>query len=102
MDGLAGRMIRMFCSYSIEFKDSDVLTHDWCTVIPYLELAYKTSIHSSTGKKPTILEKGCNPRLPYATLKKELVDLHSTERRSFKIILERARNNANRCMQESF
>ncbi|MBW0589984.1 hypothetical protein O181_129699 [Austropuccinia psidii MF-1] len=48
-DGLAERMIqtlediiRRFCAYGLEFKDSDVFTHDWCTLIPALELAYKT------------------------------------------------------------
>ncbi|MBW0555102.1 hypothetical protein O181_094817 [Austropuccinia psidii MF-1] len=51
-DGLAERMIqiledmiRRLCAYGLEFKDSDGFTHDWCTLIPALELAYKTSIH---------------------------------------------------------
>ncbi|MBW0541903.1 hypothetical protein O181_081618 [Austropuccinia psidii MF-1] len=35
-------MIRRFCAYGIEFKDSDGFTHDWCTLITALELAYKT------------------------------------------------------------
>ncbi|MBW0560145.1 hypothetical protein O181_099860 [Austropuccinia psidii MF-1] len=58
-DGLAERMIqtleeiiRRFCAYGLEFKDSDGFTHDWCTLIPALELAYKTSIHASTGNTP--------------------------------------------------
>ncbi|MBW0565806.1 hypothetical protein O181_105521 [Austropuccinia psidii MF-1] len=48
-NGLAERMIqttenmiRRFCGYGLEFKDSDGFTHDWCTLIPALELAYKT------------------------------------------------------------
>ncbi|MBW0567119.1 hypothetical protein O181_106834 [Austropuccinia psidii MF-1] len=41
-------MIRRFCAYGLELKDSDGFTHDWCTLIPALELEYKTSIHSST------------------------------------------------------
>ncbi|MBW0554279.1 hypothetical protein O181_093994 [Austropuccinia psidii MF-1] len=63
-DGLAERiiqtlqdMIRRFCDYELEFEDSDGFTHYWGTLIPSLELAYKTSIHSSTGKTPAILEK---------------------------------------------
>ncbi|MBW0493455.1 hypothetical protein O181_033170 [Austropuccinia psidii MF-1] len=55
-DGLAERMIktldemiRRFCSYGLGFKDSDGFTHDWCTLITSLELAYKTSVNSSTG-----------------------------------------------------
>ncbi|MBW0589294.1 hypothetical protein O181_129009 [Austropuccinia psidii MF-1] len=71
-----------------------------CTLIPALELAYKTSINSSTEKTPAILEKGWNPRLPYDTLKKELVDIHPTAS-SFKLMLDKARHHANRCMQDS-
>ncbi|MBW0543701.1 hypothetical protein O181_083416 [Austropuccinia psidii MF-1] len=43
-------MIRRFCAYGLEAKYSDGFTHDLCTLIPALELAYKTSIHSSTEK----------------------------------------------------
>ncbi|MBW0536901.1 hypothetical protein O181_076616 [Austropuccinia psidii MF-1] len=27
-------MIRRFCAYSLELKESDGFTHDWCTIIP--------------------------------------------------------------------
>ncbi|MBW0530789.1 hypothetical protein O181_070504 [Austropuccinia psidii MF-1] len=63
-------MIRRFCAYRLEFKYSDSFTHDWCTLIPALELAYETKIHSTTGKTPAMLEKGWNPILPYDTSKK--------------------------------
>ncbi|MBW0540768.1 hypothetical protein O181_080483 [Austropuccinia psidii MF-1] len=40
-DGLAERMIqtledmiRRFCAYGLELKDSDGVTHNWCTLIP--------------------------------------------------------------------
>ncbi|MBW0545557.1 hypothetical protein O181_085272 [Austropuccinia psidii MF-1] len=94
-------MIRRFCAYGLEFKCSDGFTHDWCTLIPALELAYKTSIHYSTGKTPIMLEKGWNPRLPYDTLKKDLVDINPTAI-SFKLVLDKARHHANRFMQNSF
>ncbi|MBW0574435.1 hypothetical protein O181_114150 [Austropuccinia psidii MF-1] len=62
-DGLAERMIqtledmvRIFCACRLEFKDCDGFTHDWCTILPALELAYKISIHASTNFKG-ILEK---------------------------------------------
>ncbi|MBW0520852.1 hypothetical protein O181_060567 [Austropuccinia psidii MF-1] len=45
-------MIRRFCADGLEFKDSDGFTHDWCTLMPKFELAYKTAIHASTGKTP--------------------------------------------------
>ncbi|MBW0547637.1 hypothetical protein O181_087352 [Austropuccinia psidii MF-1] len=48
-----------------------------------------------------MLEKGWNPRLPYNTLKKDLIDIHKTASR-FKLILDKARNHANRYMQDSF
>ncbi|MBW0542274.1 hypothetical protein O181_081989 [Austropuccinia psidii MF-1] len=70
--------IERFCAYGLEFKDSDGFTHDWCTLIHALELAYKTSVHSSTGQTPAMLEKGWNPRLPADTLKKDLIEIHPT------------------------
>ncbi|MBW0528109.1 hypothetical protein O181_067824 [Austropuccinia psidii MF-1] len=82
-DGLAERMIqiledmiRIFCAYGLELKDSDVFTHDWCKLITTLKLDYKTSINASTGKTPAMLEKGWNPKPPVDTLKKDLVDIH--------------------------
>ncbi|MBW0505552.1 hypothetical protein O181_045267 [Austropuccinia psidii MF-1] len=48
-----------------------------------------------------MLEKGWNPRLPYDTLKKDLVDIHPTAI-SFKMMLKKAKNHSNRCMQDSF
>ncbi|MBW0536847.1 hypothetical protein O181_076562 [Austropuccinia psidii MF-1] len=107
-DGLAERMIqtlediiRRFCAYWLEFKDSDEFTHNLCTLIPALGLAYKTSTHSSAGKTPAMLEKGWNPRIPYDTLKKYLVDIHPTAS-SFKLMISKARNHAKRCMHDSF
>ncbi|MBW0584577.1 hypothetical protein O181_124292 [Austropuccinia psidii MF-1] len=47
-----------------------------------------------------MLEKGWNPRIPYDTLKKDLVDIHLTEG-SFKIMLDKARHHENRFMQHS-
>ncbi|MBW0556474.1 hypothetical protein O181_096189 [Austropuccinia psidii MF-1] len=48
-DGLAEKMIqaledmiRRFYAYGLGLKDLDGFTHDWCTLIPALELAYKT------------------------------------------------------------
>ncbi|MBW0567785.1 hypothetical protein O181_107500 [Austropuccinia psidii MF-1] len=94
-DGLAERMIqtledmiRRVCAYGLELKDSDGFTHDWCTLIPALELAYKTSIHASTGKTPAMLEKGWNPKLPVDILKKYLVNTNPTAS-SFKLLLDK-------------
>ncbi|MBW0515723.1 hypothetical protein O181_055438 [Austropuccinia psidii MF-1] len=63
-DGLSERMIETLedmviriCAYGLEFKYCDVFIHDKCTLLPALELAYKTSIHASTNQTPAILEK---------------------------------------------
>ncbi|MBW0572450.1 hypothetical protein O181_112165 [Austropuccinia psidii MF-1] len=63
-DGLAERMmqtledmVRRFCAYGLEFKVFDGFTHDWCTLLPELGFAHKTSIHASTNQTPAILEK---------------------------------------------
>ncbi|MBW0518199.1 hypothetical protein O181_057914 [Austropuccinia psidii MF-1] len=99
-DGLAERMmqtledmVRRVCAYGLELKDCDGFTHDWCTRLPALELAYKTSIHASTNQTPAILEKGWNPKLPQDSLRKDVVEIHPTAV-SFKQILERGRKHA--------
>ncbi|MBW0505965.1 hypothetical protein O181_045680 [Austropuccinia psidii MF-1] len=48
-----------------------------------------------------MLEKGLNPRHFYDTIKKDLVYIHPTAS-TLKIILDKVRNNATRCMQVSF
>ncbi|MBW0562477.1 hypothetical protein O181_102192 [Austropuccinia psidii MF-1] len=93
-------MIETFCAYGLELKDSDGFTHDWCTLIPALELAYKTSLHASTGKTPVMLEKGWNPKLPIDTLKKDLVDINPDASR-FKLFLDKVRNNADQSTNDA-
>ncbi|MBW0548693.1 hypothetical protein O181_088408 [Austropuccinia psidii MF-1] len=107
-DGLAERMIQIFedmvrgfCAYGLEFKDCDGFTHDWCTLFPALELAYKTSIHSSINKTHAILEKGWNPKLPQNSLRKELLEIHPTAA-SFKGMLDKSRKHEIRFIEDSF
>ncbi|MBW0493332.1 hypothetical protein O181_033047 [Austropuccinia psidii MF-1] len=107
-DGLAERMsqaledmIRRFWANGLEFKDSDGFTHDWCTLIPALELAYKTSVHSSTGHTPAMLEKGWNPRLPADTPRKDFIEIHPTAS-SFKKMLVKVKHNAKKSMNDTF
>ncbi|MBW0564357.1 hypothetical protein O181_104072 [Austropuccinia psidii MF-1] len=66
-----------------------------------MELAYKTSVHSSTGKTPAILEKGWNPRLPAETLRKDLVYIHPTPSR-FKMMLNKVKQHAKQILNDSF
>ncbi|MBW0547967.1 hypothetical protein O181_087682 [Austropuccinia psidii MF-1] len=92
-------IIRGFCAYGLEFKDSDSFTHDWFTLIPALKLAYKTSVHYSTGQTPAMLEKEWNPRLPTDTLRKYLIEIHPTAS-SFKIMLDKVKHHAKRSMND--
>ncbi|MBW0482070.1 hypothetical protein O181_021785 [Austropuccinia psidii MF-1] len=107
-DGLAERMIqtledmvRTFCAYGLELKGSNGFTNNWCTLLPALELEYKISIDAGTNETPAILEKGCNPRLPQDSLRKDLVEIHPTAA-SFKGLLNKARKQEIRCMEDSF
>ncbi|MBW0532323.1 hypothetical protein O181_072038 [Austropuccinia psidii MF-1] len=94
-------MVRRFCAYGLEFKYCDGFTHYWCTFLPALELEYKTSIHASTNQTPASLEKGWKPKSPQDSLRKELVEIHSTTS-NFKLMLEKARKNSVRFMEDSF
>ncbi|MBW0557448.1 hypothetical protein O181_097163 [Austropuccinia psidii MF-1] len=106
-DRLAERMIqtlediiRIFCAYGLEFKDSDGLNHYWCTLILPLELEYKTSVNSSTEKTPDMLEKGWNPRLPADTLRKDFIKIHPTAS-SFKVRLDKVKHNAKQSINDA-
>ncbi|MBW0568808.1 hypothetical protein O181_108523 [Austropuccinia psidii MF-1] len=90
-----------FFAYGLELQDSDGFTHDWYTLIPELELAYKTSIHASTGKTPAMLEKGWNPKLQVDTLKKYLVDIHPNSSRS-KFLLDEVSHHENKSITDYF
>ncbi|MBW0490296.1 hypothetical protein O181_030011 [Austropuccinia psidii MF-1] len=64
-DGLASRMIqkmediiRRFYAYGMEYKYRESYTHDWATLLPAVQLAYNRSQHSTTGKSPSLVEKG--------------------------------------------
>ncbi|MBW0479311.1 hypothetical protein O181_019026 [Austropuccinia psidii MF-1] len=94
-------MIKRFCAYGLQFKDSDGFTHDWFTLVPALELAYKTDVHYSTGQTPAILEKGWNPRLPEDTLRKDLIYIHPTASSS-NIMLDKVKHNAKQSMNDTF
>ncbi|MBW0572704.1 hypothetical protein O181_112419 [Austropuccinia psidii MF-1] len=84
-NGLAERMIqtmediiRRFCEYGMEYNDHEGYTHDWVTLIPAVQLAYNTSQNSTTGKSPSLVEKGWTPLLPVDHLKKNLLTIYPT------------------------
>ncbi|MBW0469190.1 hypothetical protein O181_008905 [Austropuccinia psidii MF-1] len=94
-------MIRRFCAYGLEFKDSDGFTHDLCTLIPALALEYKKSVHFSTGQTPSMLEKGWNPRLPTDRLRKDLIDIHPPAS-NFKTMLYKVKHHAKESIDDAF
>ncbi|MBW0566440.1 hypothetical protein O181_106155 [Austropuccinia psidii MF-1] len=84
-NGLAERIIqtmediiRSSFSYGMEYKDHEGYTHNWVTLLPEVQLAYNTSQHSTTGKFPSLVEKGWNPLFPVNHLKKNLLNIHLT------------------------
>ncbi|MBW0474681.1 hypothetical protein O181_014396 [Austropuccinia psidii MF-1] len=91
----------MFFVYSLELKDCDGFTHDLFTLIPALELEYRTSIQVSTNQTPAIPEKGWNPRLPQDSLRKDLVKIQPIAS-IFKGMLDKARKHLERFMEDSF
>ncbi|MBW0475436.1 hypothetical protein O181_015151 [Austropuccinia psidii MF-1] len=107
-DGLAERMIqdlgdrvRIFCEYGLYLKYCYVFTHYCCNLLAVLALAYKTSIPESTNQNCSILEDGWTPRLPHYSFMKYFFNINFTPS-SFKVILDKARKHAIRCMEGSF
>ncbi|MBW0514184.1 hypothetical protein O181_053899 [Austropuccinia psidii MF-1] len=106
-DGLAERMIqtmedilRRFCAYGMEYEDHEGYTHDWVTLLPSVQLAYNTSQHSTTGKTPSLLEKGWNPQLPVDHLKKNPLTIYPTAK-DFLKMWKRAFDTASKCIPEA-
>ncbi|MBW0523849.1 hypothetical protein O181_063564 [Austropuccinia psidii MF-1] len=95
------KMIRRFCAYGLELKDSGGFTHDWYTLIPASEFEYKESVHSSTARTPAMLEKVWNPRIPTEQLRKDLIDIHPTNDH-FKMILDKVKHHAKISMDDAF
>ncbi|MBW0463918.1 hypothetical protein O181_003633 [Austropuccinia psidii MF-1] len=106
-DGLAERMIqtmedtlKRFCEYCMEYKDHEGYSHDWVTLLPEVQLAYNTSQHSTTGKSPSLVEKGWNPLLPVDHFKKSLPTIHPTAK-DFDDMWKKACDTAAKCIAEA-
>ncbi|MBW0462045.1 hypothetical protein O181_001760 [Austropuccinia psidii MF-1] len=107
IDGLAERMIHTmediisrFCAYGMEYKDHEGYAHDWVTLLPTGQLAYNISKHSTTGKSPSLVEKGWNLLLPVDHLKKNLLTIHQTAK-DFHDMGKRAYDKAAKLIAES-
>ncbi|MBW0580766.1 hypothetical protein O181_120481 [Austropuccinia psidii MF-1] len=88
-------ILRRFCAYGMEYKD-----HEWVTILPAVQLANNTSQHSTTGKTPSLVEKGWNLPLPVDHLKKNLLALHPTAK-DFHDMWNKACDTASKCIAEA-
>ncbi|MBW0558526.1 hypothetical protein O181_098241 [Austropuccinia psidii MF-1] len=78
-------------------KDTPII---WVTLLPVVQLAYNKSQHSTTGKSPSLVEKGCNPLLPVDHLKKNLLNIHPTAK-YFHEMWKRECDTASKCIAEA-
>ncbi|MBW0462878.1 hypothetical protein O181_002593 [Austropuccinia psidii MF-1] len=106
-DGLAERMIqtmedilRRLCEHGMEYKDHKGYNYDWVTLLPPVQPAYNTSQHSTTGKSPSLVEKGWHPLLPVVHLKKDLLNIHATAK-DLHEMWKRACDTASKCIAET-
>ncbi|MBW0465122.1 hypothetical protein O181_004837 [Austropuccinia psidii MF-1] len=106
-DGLAERMIqttkdiiKRFYAYGMEYMEHEGYTHDWVTLLAEVRLAYNTSQHSTTGKSPSLVERGWNPLLPVDHLKKNLLNIHPKAKDSHDM-WKRACDTADKCIAEA-
>ncbi|MBW0497365.1 hypothetical protein O181_037080 [Austropuccinia psidii MF-1] len=93
-------IIRKFCTYGIECLDHEGQTYAWVTLLQAVQLAYNTSQHSTTGKSPSLVEKGWKALLPVAHRKKNLLIIHPTAK-DFNYMWMRACNLASKYMAEA-
>ncbi|MBW0507186.1 hypothetical protein O181_046901 [Austropuccinia psidii MF-1] len=106
IDGLAERMMQTmedifirFCAYGMECKDHEGYNHEWVTLLPAFQLAYNTSQHSTTGKLPSLVQKGWNPLLPADHLKNNCLTIHPTAK-EFHNMWKRACDTASKYIAE--
>ncbi|MBW0484022.1 hypothetical protein O181_023737 [Austropuccinia psidii MF-1] len=93
-------IIRRFCEYGMEHKDNEGYTHEWVTLLPEFQMAYNSSHHSTTGKSPSLVEKGWNPLFPVDHLNKNLLTIHLTAK-DFHEMWKGACYTASRCRAEA-
>ncbi|MBW0546380.1 hypothetical protein O181_086095 [Austropuccinia psidii MF-1] len=84
----------------MEYKDYEGYNHDWVTLLPAVQLAYNRSQQSTTGKSPSLVEKGLNPLFPVDHLKKNLLTIHP-KAKEFHDMWKKACDTAARCLDEA-
>ncbi|MBW0477201.1 hypothetical protein O181_016916 [Austropuccinia psidii MF-1] len=93
-------ILRRFCAYVMEYKHHEGYNHDWVTPLPEVQLAYNSSQNSTTGKSPSLVEKGWNPLLPVDHLKKNLLTIHPTAK-DFHDMWKKACDTDAKCIAEA-
>ncbi|MBW0581519.1 hypothetical protein O181_121234 [Austropuccinia psidii MF-1] len=93
-------ILSRFCEYGMEYKDHEGYTHDLSSLLPAVQLAYNTSQHSTTGKSPSLEEKGWNPLLPVDHLKKNLLTIHPMAK-DFHDTWKNRCDTSSKCISES-
>ncbi|MBW0483113.1 hypothetical protein O181_022828 [Austropuccinia psidii MF-1] len=93
-------ILRRLCAYCMEYKDHGDYTHDLVTLLPAVKLAFITIQHSTTGRTPSLVEKGWNPLLPVDHLKKNLLTMHPTAK-DFHDMWKKACDTAAKCIDKA-
>ncbi|MBW0485549.1 hypothetical protein O181_025264 [Austropuccinia psidii MF-1] len=75
-------IIRRFCAYGMEYKEHEWYIDEWVKLLPAIKLVYSTIQHSTTGKSPSLVEKGWKPSFPVDHLKKSLLTIHDMWKRA--------------------
>ena len=96
-------MIRRYCAFGMMYEDIEGYTHDWASLLPGLEFAYNSTVHSNTEKTPFELERGYVPNSPRLLLNNKLgkMDIHPSSS-SFSHMQALARNHAADCITQAF
>ncbi|MBW0572352.1 hypothetical protein O181_112067 [Austropuccinia psidii MF-1] len=94
-------ILRKFCAYGMEYEYHEGYTHDWVTLLPAVQMAYNTSPNSTTGKTPSLVEKGWNPLLPVDHLKKNILTIHPTAKDFHHDMWKKASDTAAKCISEA-
>ncbi|MBW0495602.1 hypothetical protein O181_035317 [Austropuccinia psidii MF-1] len=81
-------------------RTNEGYTHDWVTLLQAVKMAYNTSQNSTTGKSPSLVEKGWNPLWPVDHFKKNLLTIHPTTK-DFHDMWKKACDTASRWIAEA-
>lgn len=90
-------IIRRYSTFGMEYTKNEGFLHDWVTLLPGLEYAYRSTIYSTTWKKwPQLI-------VEYLLLNNKLVKMgiHSSST-SFSGMQARAREPTKNCISEAF